>query len=51
MDQGAEVGNAFAIPDLWKESSLVDFTHDATSPEAGELQPLSCQPLHIHGRR
>ena len=40
MDDYSEDGNAFAIPDLWKTSSLADFSQGSTEPIALQLEPL-----------
>ena len=47
MDQGVDPGDAFAIPDLWRKSSLADFKDDATPLEREILQALGCLPLQI----
>ncbi|KAL9100611.1 MAG: hypothetical protein Q9163_004027 [Psora crenata] len=42
MNQNADTGNVFAIPDLWQKSALADFDDDATHLTAQVIQPLVC---------
>ncbi len=48
MDEGVGSGDAFAIPDLWKKSTLADFTNDdATHLVVEELQPLGMYSIPL----
>ena len=40
MDESVEDGNAFAIPDLWKTSTLADHHQDRIESIALPLEPL-----------
>lgn len=41
MDDLNEDGNAFAIPKLWKVSTLVQFNEESEDPQILDLEPLS----------
>lgn len=44
MDEMGDIANAFAIPDLWKTSSLANLDEELkTDPVALRLEPLGAQ--------
>ena len=45
MDESTLAGDAFAVPDLWRKSTLAEFEDDAPPVEAETLLLLSQQPL------
>ena len=46
MDEHTLVGDAFAVPDLWKKSTLTDFD-GATPLHLENIQALSSEPLQL----
>lgn len=47
MDEHVEDGNVFAIPNLWKESSLARFDEPASDSTAFGLEPLRTSSMGL----